>query len=77
MGATGRTDERSGETRATEEFRSVRFPLAGLFAISASGQRADDEEGSAPIATALGSGVSGGSCEKSSSQAKNRTNARR
>ena len=33
--------------------------------------------GSAPIATALGSGVSGGSCEKSSSQAKNRTNARR
>ena len=33
--------------------------------------------GSAPAATASGSGVSGGSCEKSCSQAKKRTNGRR
>ncbi len=33
--------------------------------------------GSVPSATAAGSGVSGGSCEKSVSQAKKRTNARR
>src|SRR5712692_4315820 len=33
--------------------------------------------GSAPVATEAGSGASGGSCDRSCSQAKNRTNARR
>ena len=44
---------------------------------SSSGNGADDQEGSAPDATASGSGASGDSWDKSSSQAKNRRNGRR
>ena len=61
---------------------SVKSPLAiagsgAREGCLAAGHRADDEEGSLPLAIASGSGASGDSWEKSSPQQKKRTSGRR
>src|SRR2546429_857195 len=78
-----RPPRRSTLLPSTTLFRSPalhRLELRGLLASDLDYPPAmapTNRNGSAPVATASGSGASGDSCDRSSPQAKNRTNGRR